>query len=82
MDTINSLQIPRLDKIRLSLCRIYLNVLCMSEIADAGETQLLEGMMQGRRDDSRPSTLVWPVQGRPFGDIISHKYLLALAHVY
>lgn len=65
MDTINSLNIPRLDKIRLNLCRIYLHVLFLSDMTDAGGTQLLDTIMKGNRDDDRPSTLIWPVQGRP-----------------
>ena len=52
MDDINELQIPSMDKSRLNLCRIYLQVLTLSHITDAGGTTLLECTMDGRRDDT------------------------------
>ena len=40
-------------------------VILLSDITDAGGTQILDGMLKGQRDLTRPSKLIWPVQGRP-----------------
>ena len=55
MEDINELQISSMDKARLNLCRVYLQVLTLSDITDAGGTSILECVMNGRRDESRKS---------------------------
>ena len=65
MEHINELPISRMDKTRLNSCRVYLQILTLSDMADAGGTQLMENALKGRRDPSRPSNLNWPTQGRP-----------------
>lgn len=65
MDKVNYLNISTMDKVRLNLCRIYLQALTISDITDAGGVRLLDSALKGNRDTTRTSTLCWPNQGRP-----------------
>lgn len=51
--------------VRVNRCRIYLQVLLLSDIVDAGGIHLLHSYLQGRRSTTRKSILKWPQQGKP-----------------
>ena len=57
MDDINELKISSMDKSRLNLCRVYLQVLTLSDITDAGGTTLFGCIMNGKRDNTQCSKL-------------------------
>ncbi len=53
------------DTQRLNRCRIYLQVLHLSNIASANGTAILQCYKDGNRCPYRNSTLAWPYQPRP-----------------
>ena len=77
-----------MDKVRLNLCRIYLQALTISDIMAVGGVRLLDSALKGNRDTTRTSTLCWPNQGRPceqdwrLCDTTSHVYLPIHATVF
>jgi hypothetical protein len=50
---------------RINTCRMYLQVISVSEIATAKGDKLLSSAIQGVRDSQHPSTLHWPLIPRP-----------------
>jgi hypothetical protein len=46
---------------QINQCRLYLQVLSISDISTANGRSLLPGILQGTRDDQRTSKLQWPV---------------------
>jgi hypothetical protein len=66
---------------RLNLCRLFLQVECLSEICNTIGDNLLPEIWQGRRSHDSSSTLLWPNQARPF----ESSWILwrgALKHAY
>ncbi len=49
----------------LNRCRLYLQVLTMSDITSADGRYILPGIKEGHRHNDRKSTLNWPQQARP-----------------
>jgi len=49
----------------INSCRLFLQVLTISDIADAQGIRLLKSAYLGFREDSRPSSLHWPSWQRP-----------------
>jgi hypothetical protein len=50
---------------RLNLCRLYLQVLTISDIVTGCGTQITKKVWHGERDTTRTSSYQWPEQGRP-----------------
>jgi hypothetical protein len=50
---------------QINYCRIYLQVLFMSDIANVKETEVEEWARRGKRQSGRKSYWEWPVQQRP-----------------
>ena len=56
---------PKSDLIRFNRgCRLYLQVLTLSDIKDSGGTKIAQTFWNGHQS-SRTSTLIWPCQARP-----------------
>ncbi len=55
---------PKLLKI-LNRCRLYLQVIFVSDISSADGTYIIPSIKHGHRLQERPSTLEWPSQPRP-----------------
>jgi hypothetical protein len=66
MDAFITLQmIPPKRLYRLNLCRIYLQVKCVSEISNPTGTSILQEIWQGHRPHNSKSAMLWPNQNRP-----------------
>jgi hypothetical protein len=50
---------------QINSCRIYLQVLTISDISTASGTHILPNILRGRRTEDRVSELNWPVTQRP-----------------
>ena len=50
---------------RLNACRIYLQVVTLSDICDAAERIILDDYLRGHINQDRQSTFQWPRQPRP-----------------
>jgi hypothetical protein len=50
---------------RLNLCRIFLQVECISEICNIAGTEILQEIWKGIRPHSSQTTILWPNQSRP-----------------
>jgi hypothetical protein len=51
---------------RLNLCRMYLQVECLSEMCNPTGDGLLPEIWQGRRCHDSKSAIIWPNQARPY----------------
>jgi len=49
----------------INTCRMYLQVITLSDIATAKGDRILQVVMEGKRHDQRHSELLWPVISRP-----------------
>ena len=49
----------------INSCRVYLQVITVSDVTDASGLCLLPSAMNGHRDSTCPSHLLWPVWQRP-----------------
>jgi hypothetical protein len=49
----------------INSCRVYLQVITISDITDAAGIRILPSAFLGHRDPSRPSSLHWPAWQRP-----------------
>ncbi len=50
---------------RLNTCRLYLQVLTISDITTADGRHILPTIMEGFRDETRISILLWPTSMQP-----------------
>ena len=65
MPTFIAMDIPTGDLTKINQCRLYLQVLTISDIVDAGGHMVLTDYMNGHRPFDRQSQYNWPEQGRP-----------------
>jgi hypothetical protein len=65
MTTLLTLQIPPDRIYRINLCRIFLQVECLSEICNTLGTEVLQEVWNGQRPKESKSALLWPNQHRP-----------------
>jgi hypothetical protein len=47
---------------QLNMCKIYLQVITLSDITSANDKIILQGSLFGDKEFDRPSTLLWPFQ--------------------
>jgi hypothetical protein len=65
MNALLELHIPPNRLYRINLCRIYLQIECLSEICNISGTEILQEVWTGQRPNGSKSTLLWPNQTRP-----------------
>jgi hypothetical protein len=65
MDLFLRLELPQSTMISLNRCRLYLQVITVSDIASADGTYILPQYRTGTLTGDRVSSLFWPTQGRP-----------------
>jgi hypothetical protein len=65
MDHFTSLQLPSAILGTLNRCRLYLQVITVSDIAATNGLFILQQIREGRHLSTRRSRLEWPNQGRP-----------------
>jgi hypothetical protein len=65
MEVFSTLNLPHSAMTSLNRCRLYLQVITVSDIASADGTYILPQFRLGQPQDDRTSTLLWPIQGRP-----------------
>jgi hypothetical protein len=65
MQTFQSKNASDKDLATLNRCRIFLQVISISDISLADGSALLSEVKEGRRPEGRRSRLEWPVQGPP-----------------
>jgi hypothetical protein len=64
IDKFATLRLPKTDMQRLNRCRLYLQVLHLSDITSADGTTILQCYKEGNRCPYRTSKLTWPYQPR------------------
>jgi hypothetical protein len=65
MNALLTLKIAPNRMYRLNLCRIFLQVECISEICNTYGDEILQEVWNGRRPQESQTTLLWPNQPRP-----------------
>ena len=65
MDFFQQCKLTVKDMRVLNRCRLYLQVLTVSDIMTADGKAILPAIKTGQLLDDRPSNLLWPTQGRP-----------------
>ena len=65
MEKMTTLGLTENELVRVNRCRLYLQVILLSDIVDAGGIHILSSYLQGRRSTTRKSNLKWPKQGKP-----------------
>jgi hypothetical protein len=65
---------------QINNCRIHLQVITLADIVTADGTRITSQALAGERDDTRTSTLYWPIQLRP-PDAAWYHWTNALQHL-